>query len=126
MYSYRWFAVLVLGFVVVSDGHAFGPGGCIITDWRLPNVVTPRGVSILEVGPASPAKQIGLEVGDMIVAIDGIPIQTAESFRILTARGPSVILTVRDVRTGRYVEQTIKPTKGLIGIRFAITAIPQR
>ena len=66
---------------------------------------TRRGAVVGEVVPASPAAEAGLEVEDVVVAVDGEPVSGAES---LTARvrehaaGEDVVLTV--VRDGERVE----------------------
>lgn len=57
-----------------------------------------RGALVSEVQPKSPAEIAGIEIGDVIVAIDGNPIETATELRNavgLTRLGERVTLTIR-------------------------------
>jgi S1-C subfamily serine protease len=72
--------------------------------------------------PNSPARRVGVEVGDTIVAIDGLGVRTPDDFAALTAGKRRVVLTIRDGRTGNYVLTEAPVVNGRIGIRFVIAS----
>ena len=81
------------------------------------------GVEIVEVTPDSPAARAGLKRGDVIMAVDGKPIDDVGRFRNLiagTAPGTTLKLTV--LRDGR--EQTLDVAIGEIPERGPATAAP--
>jgi serine protease Do len=60
------------------------------------------GMKVIRVEPGSPAQMAGIEVGDVIVAANGVPVTGVEVLSaVLHKSGPSLTLTVRDTRTGR-------------------------
>lgn len=82
------------------------------------------GARVTGVVPNSPANRVGIEIGDVIVAIDGFPVAGTDDFNLLTAGKRRVVLTVRDGRTGAYVLTESPVVNGRIGVRFVITAVP--
>lgn len=87
-------------------------------------VIAPRivGARVTAVLPNSPARRVGLEVGDVIVAIDGMAVRTPDDFAALTGGQRRVVLTVRDGRSGNYVLTETPVVNGRIGVRFVIAA----
>ena len=72
-----------------------------------------RGAVIAQVEAGSPAEKAGLKTGDVVVAVNGKPVQGATDFRNrigLTPVGDQVKLTVRRGRDERQVTVTIKGT----------------
>src|SRR5271154_2182532 len=57
-------------------------------------IIWPRatGAQVTAVLPYSPARRVGLEVGDIVVAIDGLPVRTPDDFTALTAFKRQVVL----------------------------------
>jgi serine protease Do len=50
---------------------------------------TPRGFRVRSVAPDSPADRAGVKVGDMVVSVDGTPIDSKEAFQTaLSTKGP--------------------------------------
>jgi Do/DeqQ family serine protease len=87
----------------------------------MPNAITPgeeqayglkpgqKGVAISEVDPNTPGAKAGLQVGDVIVAVNGTPVQDENSFRIQVAgMAPGTKVDLRIVRNGE--EQTVPVT----------------
>src|SRR5262245_23535929 len=70
------------------------------------------GARINGVLPGSPAQRLGLEVGDVIVAIDNQPVRSQAEFHQLLANRNRVLLVVRDSRTGRFVQSEAYPRNG--------------
>ncbi len=67
------------------------------------------GMKVIRVQPGSPAQTAGIEVGDVIVAANDVPVTGVEvSSAVLHKSGPSLTLTVRDTRTGRDVPVPVK------------------
>lgn len=62
------------------------------------------GVRVESVGYGSIARQIGLEPGDVIVGLNGMPVRCMHDYhRALAQSGGVVALEIRDVRTGNFV-----------------------
>lgn len=61
------------------------------------------------VGPGSPAERGGLEVGDRIVAVDGIAITNWWDFQALVRDRQAIGTTVRLERDGRPLERIVTP-----------------
>jgi serine protease Do len=61
-------------------------------------------MKVIRVEPGSPAQTAGIEVGDVLVAANGVPVTGVEVLSaVLHKSGPNLTLTVRDTRTGRDV-----------------------
>jgi predicted metalloprotease with PDZ domain len=104
--------VALLGLVL---GSATEAQAYLFWGWR-------TGAQLTAVLPYSPARRVGLEAGDTIVAIDGLPVRTPDDFTALTAFKRHVMLTIRDGRTGTYVWTDTPVVNGRIGVRFVIVA----
>jgi len=71
-------------------------------------VEIPRGVLVNRVDRGSPADRAGLKVGDIVVALDGAPVDTTDGLRFRMATvpiGSSAALTV--LRNGRELTLTV-------------------
>jgi len=78
-----------------------------------------RGVRITSVAPNSAARRAGLEVNDVIVAIDGFPVRVpADVNQLLGNRRGAVTVTLLDRRTGTYTETTAFPVRGHLGVNL--------
>jgi S1-C subfamily serine protease len=75
-----------------------------------PVTVGPRtAMKVIRVEPGGPAQKAGIEVGDVIVAANGVPVTGVEVLSaVLKKSGPSLTVSVRDSRTGRDVPVEIK------------------
>ena len=68
-----------------------------------------QGLRVRSVYPASPAAKAGLASGDVVVALDGRPVETREDFETaLASSGPGKSLSIRVRREG--VERTAQVT----------------
>ena len=89
----------------------------------LPNAIAPgeeqafglkpgqKGVAISQVDPNTPGAKAGLQVGDVIIAVNGNPVQDENSFRLQVAgMAPGTKVELRIVRNG--AEQTVPVTLG--------------
>jgi serine protease Do len=82
-----------------------------------------RGVVVGDVAPDSPAARAGLKRGDVIVAVDGKPIDDAGRLRNLVAgTPPGTTLKLTVLRDGR--EQTLDVAVGEMPERGPVTAAP--
>ena len=62
----------------------------------------PRGFRVRSVEPGSPAEKAGIKAGDVVVSVDGAPIESQEAFETaLSTRGP-----------GRPMKVSVKSTAG--------------
>ena len=71
-----------------------------------------EGVVVVELVPNSPAASAGLEVGDVITAINGQPVKTEDGAVLMlydSRVGDSLKLTV--LRDGKQTDRTITLTK---------------
>ena len=67
------------------------------------------GLKVTRVEPGSPSQKAGIEIGDVIVAANGVAVTGVEVLSaVLKKSGPSLTVTVRDTRTGRDVPVAIK------------------
>lgn len=69
-----------------------------------------RGVAVAEVVPDAPAAKAGLETGDVITAVDGKPVEDANTFRLRVSRaapGTTLKLTVNRKGAPRDVTVTL-------------------
>ena len=68
-----------------------------------------HGLSVVEVYCGSIGERVGLEPGDLIVAIDGQPVRTLHQMRVaLSTPRPCYHLAIRDIRTGYVIEREIR------------------
>jgi S1-C subfamily serine protease len=78
----------------------------------------PRGFRVRSITPDSPAEHAGIHRGDLIVSVDGQPIDSEDSWQTaLSTKGPGKPMRVA-VRTGNEAERTVtlqgeKPPPGL-------------
>lgn len=71
---------------------------------RLLRVGTDAGVLVLEVVPAGPAAQAGIRAGDVIVSVDGEPVEAVEAFlAALRAHRPGDRLRLEIIREGEQM-----------------------
>jgi len=86
--------------------------GVIIDDWPLYSDEEPdNGVLIIEIAPDSPAEEVGLQSGDVIVAIDDHEVQyLAQLFDRLLDYYPDDTVTVTYYRDGE--KETVEVTLG--------------
>ncbi|HEX7252287.1 MAG TPA: trypsin-like peptidase domain-containing protein [Thermoanaerobaculia bacterium] len=81
----------------------------------------PRGFRVRSVTPDSPAARVGIRTGDLVVSVDGQPIDSEDSWQTaLSTKGPGKPMRVV-VRTGTAPDRTVtlqgeKPPPGL-GLR---------
>jgi S1-C subfamily serine protease len=69
-----------------------------------------RGVLTISVEPSSPAAAAGLEVGDVIVAYDGDPIQGIDDLhKILTETRVGIPATLTIIRHDKKLDLVITP-----------------
>lgn len=76
---------LVLAAVLFSVGFAFGLPAVVEGEVDGNAIVSDRAVNIVEIVPESPADDVGLEVGDRIISINGEAYTTGESARLALA-----------------------------------------
>lgn len=84
------------------------------------------GMKVIRVEPGSPAQKAGIELGDVIVAANGVPVTGVEVLSaILKKSGASLTVTVRDTRTGRDVPVEVKVGSPDAGAQVPIPADTQ-
>jgi S1-C subfamily serine protease len=72
----------------------------------------PHGLEVVEVVEGSPAMAAGLRRGDIIVSVDGAPLQTAGALqRLMTAEAIGRPLAVRALRDDRAVDIIVTPVE---------------
>jgi len=72
----------------------------------------PAGVEVVEVVPESPAARAGLRPEDLILDVDGVPIQDARDLqRLMLAERIGQPITIRAFRDGRIVEVSATPVE---------------
>ena len=72
------------------------------------NMAQPSGLLVNRIHPASPAALAGVQAGDVIVAINGRPVEDAESFRYrlgTTSVGSSVLFSI--LRKGQKLDVSV-------------------
>jgi len=91
-----------------------------------PELLPQRGlIEITWVQPNGPAYRAGLEIGDRIVEVNGMAVQTLPALRAaLLSAGYSARLTVLNRRTGNYLSVYVYPIDGRIGIDARVVALP--
>ncbi len=87
-----------------------------------------RGVRITRVWPGSPAEEVGLESGDIVLAIDGRRITSLEEFsRALRAAWGDARLTVVNVRNQQTERLYVDTNRlGRIGVSAVETMVRPR
>ena len=79
----------------------------------IPDTTGRGGAIVREIVPGSPAESSGLEVGDRIVAVDGVSIlDPADLFAAVVSNRPGTEVTVELVRAGA-VQQVLVPLAGI-------------
>lgn len=112
--------LLVLGFVnivqrAVSDDVEDG------VLW----VQRSTGVVAAEVDPASPAGRVGIRAGDVLLAVDGRPIETRDDILALqqsAGRGARHAYTVLSLGDRRVTELTLAPIVRGVGVLYYVLA----
>ena len=86
---------LILALLFVAAAQAVMPAaqratlGVVVQDVsfaHLDELGIPQGVSVRQVVPGSPAEQAGIEPNDVVIAMDGLPVYSAERLRWLVSR----------------------------------------
>lgn len=96
------------------------------TEPSLPVPLGRQGALVVEVLPGTPAEAAGLQVGDLIVAIDRTPVDNTHPLpEIIGGYKPGDRVTVRFERAGeeqrvqvRLSENPNNPEQGYLGVRF--------
>jgi len=108
--------------VKVTVNNPAGGGRSQVQEYAI-NVSKPSrqaevGLKVVLVFPQTPAAQAGLEKGDVIVRVNGIPVGSqADLTSALTRAGGNSRLEVLDGRTGSLSEVTVNPIMGRIGVQ---------
>jgi len=91
-----------------------------------PEVLPQRGlIEITWVQPNGPVYRAGLEIGDRIVEVNGVAVQTLPALRAaLLSAGYSARLTVLNRRTADYLSVYVYPIDGRIGIDARVVTMP--
>jgi S1-C subfamily serine protease len=67
------------------------------------------GMKVIGVHPGSPAQKAGIEVDDVVVAANGVPITGADSLSAVVRKSGAILsLSVRDTRTGKDTPVEVK------------------
>lgn len=74
------------------------------------------GFLVTQVFPGSPASTQGIDVGDIIVSVDGVPVRSGADLRDLLAGKSRVEAKVIDVNTGSLGTMLLRPNNGRIGV----------
>lgn len=70
------------------------------------------GIEVVDVAPASPAALAGLRPEDIVVALNGRPIESVEELqRLLSADAIDMLQTVTVLRAGSALELEVRPTE---------------
>lgn len=85
------------------------------------------GVLIEDFAEDSPAERAGLERHDVIVAVDGVPVERLGQFqRLIAARDPGETVTVDVVRYGQRHRARVRLTEADLGKDRVVRAAPER
>jgi S1-C subfamily serine protease len=77
----------------------------------------PQAVVVTQVFPGGSASRQGIEVGDIIVSVNGQPVRSASDLQYrLGQAGPAAQLGLVDVRTGWLNQVMVYPQYGRIGV----------
>jgi membrane-associated protease RseP (regulator of RpoE activity) len=86
--------------------------------------LAPQALRVTQVFPGSIAARQGIEVGDVIVSVDGAPIRSLTDLQYRLAQsGPVAELGLIDVRTGWQNAVTVYPINGRIGVDVQPTSV---
>jgi S1-C subfamily serine protease len=67
-----------------------------------------RGILLTRARPGGPAAQVGLEPGDVLLAVNACSVRTPEEWvRVMTDNNGRFHLSIRDVRTGNTVYRDV-------------------
>lgn len=110
--------------VVASAAH----GGAIVRAWTglLGQSLTqdlatgfgldrPGGVAVTKLYPGGPADRAGIETGDVVLAVDGQPVEDIESFRFRIATG----------EIGHTAKVTLWRNRHAVDVKFPLSAAPE-
>jgi len=111
MFRNTLFAVLVgLGLTTWGAAESFAQD-------RPQTYLRPQGLVVTRVMPGTTAAMQGIEVGDVIVSVDGNPVRSAADLQFRLGRAGRVAeLGVIDVRTGWQNPISVYPQLGRIGV----------
>lgn len=120
---------ILLAVVLFSFGFMVGLPQRVDTEMAKNAIVSNQHVQIMEVMPDSPAAKAGLMMGDSIIDVNGISIDTIEELQNFSDKyvGKEVTYTIR--REKKVFEKTIIPKllpeteRGGIGVSIVATAI---
>lgn len=108
-------AACALMFVTVAGLEAAPTLG---VSWRAPANAKAPGVRIMSVADGSNAEELGLEVGDMVLAINGKLVRSgAEATKAVQDAKGKLTLLIKDRRRGDLIEikaDIDEPTNGLV------------
>lgn len=77
---------------------------------RFHNLDQPTGVMVAELAADGPARQAGVQAGDVIVALDGAPVRGVDDLhRTLTAERAGQATVLRVLRRAELLDQTVFP-----------------
>ena len=90
--------------VVFSEREAMLASSPTAQDFGINFDVTGRGIRATAVAPDSPAQELGLEPGDIILSLYDHPVLSAETWHWLTSyKSDYGEMRIKDVRTGSMV-----------------------
>ena len=101
------------GFTGYAPSHYIIPNALNLSNPAVPLLGfqgqdTPWGLAVETVSLGSNAQRIGLESGDVIVALNGRPVRNYVEYRRALAQSGGVVrLLVRDVRSGNVVQMPV-------------------
>src|SRR5689334_14857949 len=104
----KLFAAAVAAVAAAAFTPAAAPAAPALgVEWRAPaNPKTP-GVKVVSVDAGSNAEELGLEAGDVLVAVNGAVVKTgAEATKAVQGANGKLTLLVQDGRAGGLVEIT--------------------